>query len=100
MHKDKYVFAQLVEFLDHNKFRRFLDKNNGDFRIRHFSCRNQLLALIVSYHAYCPLFATFVSRHADCPLFAPFFWPGQCSWRGGRGPHFIFQNDKNALIFH
>ena len=36
--------------------------------------------------------------HADCPLFASFPWPGQCSWRGGRGPHFIFQNSKNALF--
>ncbi len=41
-----------------------------------------------------------VSHHADCPLFAPFFWPGQCSWRGGRAPGFFFQIPKNALIFH
>ena len=46
MHKDKYVFAQLVEFLDNNKFRRLVEKYNGDFHIRHFSCWNQLLALM------------------------------------------------------
>ena len=38
-----------------------------------------------------------VSCHADCPLFTPFFWPGQCSWRGGRSPHFIFQNAQKRI---
>lgn len=36
MHKDKYVFAQLVEFLDNNKFRRLVEKYHGDFYVRHF----------------------------------------------------------------
>lgn len=46
MHKDKYVFAQLVDFLDNNKFRRLVEKYHGDFHIRHFTCWNQLLALM------------------------------------------------------
>ncbi len=46
MHKDKYVFAQLVEFLDNDKFRRLVEKYHGDFHIRHFSCWNQLLTLM------------------------------------------------------
>ena len=46
MHKDKFVFAQLVEFLDNNKFRRLVEKYNGDFHVRSFSCWNQLLALM------------------------------------------------------
>ena len=35
MNKDKYVFAQLVEFLDNNKFRHLVDKydGNGSFSI-------------------------------------------------------------------
>ena len=31
MNKDKYVFAQFSAFLDHNKFRRLINKYNGDF---------------------------------------------------------------------
>lgn len=46
MHKDKFVFAQLVEFLDNNKFRRLVEKYNGDFHVHSFSCWNQLLALM------------------------------------------------------
>ena len=30
MNKDKYVFAQLVEFLDNNKFRHLVDKYDGN----------------------------------------------------------------------
>ena len=38
MNQDKYVFAQFVEFLNNNKFRRLVDKNvryaneNADYR--------------------------------------------------------------------
>ena len=46
MHKDKFVFAQLVEFLDNNKFRRLVEKYNGDFHVHYFTCWNQLLALM------------------------------------------------------
>ena len=31
--------------------------------------------------------------------FRNIFWPEQCLWRGGRGPHFIFQNTRNRIIF-
>ena len=30
MNKDKYVFAQLVAFLDNNKFRHLVDKYDGN----------------------------------------------------------------------
>ena len=46
MNKDKYVFAQFSAFLDHNKFRRLVDKYNGDFHVKHFTCRHQLLTLM------------------------------------------------------
>ena len=29
MNKDKYVFAQLIEFLNNDKFRRLVDKYDG-----------------------------------------------------------------------
>ncbi|MAT57930.1 MAG: IS4 family transposase [Ignavibacteriae bacterium] len=46
MHRDKYVFAQLVSFLDRNKFNYIVRKNQGDKYVKHFTCWNQLLALI------------------------------------------------------
>jgi len=46
MHKDKYVFAQLVSFLDNDKFRHIVAKYEGDKYIKHFTCWNQLLALM------------------------------------------------------
>lgn len=46
MNKDKYVFAQLVEFLDCFKFRRIVTKYQGDRYIKSFSCWNQLLVMM------------------------------------------------------
>ncbi len=46
MHKDKYIFAQLVEFLDCFKFRRIADKYQGDRYIKSFSCWNQLFVMM------------------------------------------------------
>lgn len=46
MHKDKFVFAQLIAFLDRNKFNRIVTKYNGDKYVKHFTCWNQLLALM------------------------------------------------------
>ncbi len=46
MNKEKYVFAQLVEFLNNDKFRRIVAKYHGDRYVKHFTCWNQLLALM------------------------------------------------------
>ncbi|MBB3186129.1 hypothetical protein FHX64_000292 [Microbacter margulisiae] len=46
MNKEKYVFAQLISFLNENKFRRIVDKYQGNRYIKHFKCWNQLLALM------------------------------------------------------
>ena len=37
MNKEKYVFAQLVEFLNNDKFRRIVAKYQGDKYVKH-SC--------------------------------------------------------------
>jgi hypothetical protein len=47
MNQNKYVFSQLVEFMDHNKFRRIVNKYSGDKSNRGFSCWNQLLMLLL-----------------------------------------------------
>jgi len=46
MHKDKYVFSQLVSFLDRNKFNYLVRQYAGDKYVKHFTCWNQLLALM------------------------------------------------------
>ena len=46
MNKSKYVFAQLVEFLDNDKFRYLVNKYEGNRYVKHFTCWNQLLALM------------------------------------------------------
>lgn len=46
MHKDKFVFSQLVSFLDRNKFNYIVRSYQGDKYVKHFTCWNQLLALI------------------------------------------------------
>ena len=46
MNKNKYIFAQLVEFLDKDKFRHLVDKYNGNRYVKSFTCWNQLLALM------------------------------------------------------
>ena len=46
MNKDKYVFAQLIEFLDNNKFRHLVDKYDVNRYVKHFTCWNQLLAMM------------------------------------------------------
>ena len=46
MFQDKYVFAQLAFFLNRNKFNRIVTKYDGDKYVKHFTCWNQLLALM------------------------------------------------------
>ena len=46
MNKEKYVFAQLISFLNEDKFRRIVNKFQGNRYIKHFTCWNQLLSLM------------------------------------------------------
>lgn len=46
MFKDKFIFNQLVSFLNRSKFNRIVAKYNGDKYVKHFTCWNQLLALM------------------------------------------------------
>ncbi len=46
MHKDKFVFSQLIVFLDRNKFNYIVRKYGGDKYVKHFTCWNQLLAMM------------------------------------------------------
>ena len=46
MNNDKYVFSQLTSFLDRNHFNYLVRKYEGDRYVKHFTCWNQLLALM------------------------------------------------------
>ena len=46
MNNDKYVFSQLVEFLNNDKFHRVVTKYGGDHYVKHFTCWNRLLVMM------------------------------------------------------
>lgn len=46
MLKDRYVFAQLVQFLDRNHFNYLIRKYEGNKYIKSYTCWNQLLTMI------------------------------------------------------
>lgn len=46
MYQYKYVFAQLIAFLNRSKFNRIVSKYRGDKYVKHFTCWNQLLTLM------------------------------------------------------
>lgn len=46
MYKDKFAFSQLVSFFDRGKFNYIVRKNDGNKYVKHFTCWNQLLALM------------------------------------------------------
>ena len=46
MHQDKFIFAQLVSFLNRNHFNYLVRKYESDKYIKFFSCWNQLLTLM------------------------------------------------------
>jgi len=45
MNRGQTVFAQLLEFVSHNDFYRFVNRYAGDGRVRSFSCWEQFLAM-------------------------------------------------------
>jgi len=46
MNQGKYVFTQLTDFLDRNRFNYIVRKYDGDKGIRDFTCWNQMLCMI------------------------------------------------------
>lgn len=46
MNKEKYVFSQLVSFLDRNHFNYLVRKYNGNRYVKHLTCWNQFLAMM------------------------------------------------------
>ena len=46
MHKDKFVFAQLVQFMDRNHFNYLVRKYDGDKYVKSYTYWNQLLTMM------------------------------------------------------
>ena len=46
MFQDKYVFAQLTAFLNRTQFNNYVRKYDGNRYVKHFTCWNQLLAMM------------------------------------------------------
>ena len=46
MNISKYVFSQLTSFLNRSQFNDCVRKYHGDHYVKHFTCWNQLLALM------------------------------------------------------
>jgi hypothetical protein len=46
MNQGKYVFAQISFFLPQRIFDRLVLKHNGNYRVRHFTCWNQLMCMM------------------------------------------------------
>ena len=46
MFQDKYVFAQLIAFLNRTQFNNYVRKYDGNRYVKHFTCWNQLLAMM------------------------------------------------------
>ena len=49
MNQDKYVYAQLIAFLDRSKFNRIVASYDGDRYVKHFTCWNQLLVMMFGH---------------------------------------------------
>jgi hypothetical protein len=45
MNKGKYVFAQLMDFINDYEFSKCVERYQGDYRIRDLSCWNQFLCM-------------------------------------------------------
>ena len=52
MLNDRYVFAQLMDFLPKDEFERCVERYHGNRRIRNFSCRDQFLCMAFAQLTY------------------------------------------------
>jgi len=46
MNTGKYVFAQVVSFIDANDFKKCVDQYNGNYKVKGYSCWHQLLCMM------------------------------------------------------
>lgn len=70
MHTDKYAFAQPVSFLYRDKFNYIVHRYDGSKYVKHFTCWDQLLALMFSQLFNCEslrdLIGALETHHSKC----------------------------------
>lgn len=52
MNHGQTIFSQVIDFLPKNKFRQCVNRYNGNYRIRSFTCYNQFLCMAFAQLAY------------------------------------------------
>ena len=52
MNRGQTIFSQVIDFLPQNKFRRCVDRYNGNYRVRSFTCYDQLLCMAFAQLTY------------------------------------------------
>ena len=53
MNAGKYVFAQVASFISVNDFNKFLAQYNGNRKVIHFTCWNQLMCMVLGQLSNC-----------------------------------------------
>ena len=52
MYQGQTVFSQVMDFLPHKKFRQCINRYNGNYRVRSFTCYDQLLCMAFAQLTY------------------------------------------------
>ena len=52
MNRGRTVFAQTIEYISHNEFRRCVERYDGDLRVRKLTCWEQFLAMAFAQLTY------------------------------------------------
>jgi hypothetical protein len=52
MNRGQTVFSQVIDFLPQNKFRQCVNRYSGNYRVRSFTCYNQLLCMAFAQFTY------------------------------------------------
>jgi len=52
MNRGRTVFAQIIEYISHNEFRRCVERYDGDHRVRKLTCWEQFLAMAFAQLTY------------------------------------------------
>lgn len=52
MNRGQIIFSQVLDFLPQNKFRRCVNRYNGNYRVRSFTCYDQLLCMAFAQLTY------------------------------------------------
>lgn len=52
MNQGKYIFSQVMDFAHYYQLNKCIEKYNGNYRVRNFTCRDQFLAMAFGQLAY------------------------------------------------